>query len=78
MDENFICNFYGTDIYLYSNKYEEPNILAIHKFENNVEKCRFSINDFHIINGYFSDDERYSDVKEWLKINKNELLKNIG
>lgn len=69
---DMISNFYGTDIYI---DFENKHIIAKHIFENKKETVIFDISSNSIIKGYFSDEERYEDVKEWIENNKIELLK---
>ena len=72
--ETKISEFYGTTIYILVDYNTTPNIIAKHVFEDKNETCVFSIKDNTVIKGSFSDDERYDDVKEWITLNRNELM----
>ena len=74
LNEKLISNFYGTDVYMSVNSDELPNVIARHEFDEIKEKCLFNIDDGNIISGAFSDSEKYEDVREWISINKIELL----
>lgn len=69
-----ISDFYGTDVYMDIDDNSSANVIAKHTFDNIEEKCVFDINTSQIIEGGFSNDERYEDMKEWLNDNRNELL----
>ena len=74
MEEQFISNFYGTDIYMSIEKDKNPYIIARHIYNSKKEECLFDIKTCKLIKGYFSNKERYEDVGEWLNENRQELL----